>query len=276
MSKALLIAPHAPTRLVGLHLLDRRLRHADDQPPHHPQHQRRLGLAHPAAIFIQRDVQRLMQPAFNDPVAAFEMEPARRVAQLTPAADLVSGALVELRIDKALRQGQGMAPALLPIIGKAREHELHEPADEIGIMALGQNQQAGVVGQERQPPAPLLLRPADEGVTRFEVQGGGAPGGQPQPLALVGGDITDVFAHDTGVFEVVMLDDDLVKSLDFMGLDQPHGEVFQDVLLVGGGLAMADFVLLHAGERKQSQATCPAKSINPPCRSDLPAWKSAP
>src|ERR1035438_10070326 len=173
---------------------------------------------------------------------------------MTPAADLVSGAPVELWINKTLRQGQGMAPALLPIRREAREHELHEPADEIGIMAPGQNQQAGVVRQERQSPAPLLLRPADEDLTRLEMQGGGTPGGQPQPLALVGGDITDVFAHDTGVFEIVMLDDEPVKTLDFMGLDQPHREVFQDVLLVSGGLAMTNFVLLHAGDRKHPRS----------------------
>ena len=58
--------------------------------------------------------------------------------------------------------------------------------------------------------------------------------------------------------------------------DGPDGEMFEDVLLVRRGLAMTDFDLFHARQRKKSQAACPAKSINPPCLSDLSAWKSAP
>jgi len=82
MGEALLITPHAPARFFGLHLRDRRLRHADHQPPKHPQDQRRVGVAHPTAILIERHVQRVMQSALNDPITALEFDPARRVQSL--------------------------------------------------------------------------------------------------------------------------------------------------------------------------------------------------
>jgi hypothetical protein len=61
-----------------------------------------------------------------------------------------------------------------------------------------------------------------------------------------------------------------------VGLDRPHGEVFQDVLLISRGPAMAGFVLPQARQRKKSKEACPAKSINLPGLGDLPSWKSAP
>jgi len=85
-----------------------------------------------------------------------------------------------------------------------------------------------------------------------------------------------VFTHDERVFEIVMLHDELVEALDFVGLDEPHGEVFQDVLLVHSGLTITDLVLQHGRECKELKAGCPAKSINPPCLKDLTPWKCAP
>ena len=137
-------------------------------------------------------------------------------------------------------------------------------------MTGGQNQQPRVVGQERQADAALFLDPADEDVARLEVQGRRAPGGQSQPLALVCGDVADMFAHDAGVFEVVMRNDEGIEAFDFMRLDGPHGEVFQDVLFVRRGLPMPDRIFLHARERKESQTTCPVQSIIPPHRNDFP------
>ena len=51
-------------------------------------------------------------------------------------------------------------------------HELHETADKIRRMAIGHDQQTGIIGQQRSPAAALFLAPADEVVTIFEVKGG--------------------------------------------------------------------------------------------------------
>lgn len=50
-----------------------------------------LGMAHPAVIFAQGHIQGVMQCALNDPVAAFELEEARRIHRFQrEAADQVS------------------------------------------------------------------------------------------------------------------------------------------------------------------------------------------
>src|ERR1041384_1200119 len=77
MSELLLIAAYAPAGLLVLHLLNRRLSDAHDQTAKQTQNQCRIGVAHSAAILVQRNVQRMVQTALNDPVAALEFEPAQ-------------------------------------------------------------------------------------------------------------------------------------------------------------------------------------------------------
>jgi len=77
MREALLVAAHGPARLFGLRLCDGRLRYAYDQSPEQAQHQGRVGLAHTAAVLVQGNVQRMVQPAFDDPTAALEFEQPR-------------------------------------------------------------------------------------------------------------------------------------------------------------------------------------------------------
>ena len=82
MRKALLVAPHGPARLFGLRVRDGGLRYAHDQSAEQTQQQRGVGLAHAAAVLVERNVQRMMQPALDDPIAALELEPAPRVQLL--------------------------------------------------------------------------------------------------------------------------------------------------------------------------------------------------
>src|SRR6266542_3554906 len=53
MAETLLVTAHAPTCFWGLHLGNGRLGHTDHQAAKHPQDQRRIGVAHPAAVLIQ-------------------------------------------------------------------------------------------------------------------------------------------------------------------------------------------------------------------------------
>jgi len=82
MRELLLVAADTPAGLWCLGFGDGRLRHADHQSAKHPQDQRRIGIAHSAAIFIQGDVQRMMQSALDDPIAPFEFDPAQCVQLL--------------------------------------------------------------------------------------------------------------------------------------------------------------------------------------------------
>jgi len=55
------------------------LRETDRHPAEHAQGKGRLGVVDPAVIFPQRDVQRVMQAALDDPVAPLEFEKAARI-----------------------------------------------------------------------------------------------------------------------------------------------------------------------------------------------------
>jgi len=140
--------------------------------------------------------------------------PAGGASEMGPAADFVGGPLVELRIDKRLDHGHRVFPTLQPVGGEACEHQFHEAADQIRRMAVGQDQQARVVGDETAAAATLLGRPADELIPRFEMQRGRAPGGHGQPLALVEQSIAQLLAHQSRVVQVMMLHDQLVAPED--------------------------------------------------------------
>ena len=188
--------------------------------------------------------------------------PAGRVSQPLPAAGLVSGALIEMRVHEGFDQRQRMPPVCLPIFGEPREHEFHEAADEVGALSAGENQEAGVVDQQRQARAALLRGPADEGIARLEMPGRAAPGGQRQPPILIRDDVAQVFAHDLRVFQIVMFDDELVEAGGFLRRHQADLEVDEDVLFIVRGRTKAGGGRFHWPQRKKSPPGCPAKSFN--------------
>lgn len=127
-----------------------------------------------------------------------------------------------------------MSPALLPVGGEPLEHELHEAADEVGARALRQDQQAGIVGDQRPAAAALLGGPPDELVAVAQVQGRRTPGGQRQPPATIHHRLAQRLADEPGVVEVMMLDDELVAPRPLLGTThQDHPQVIQDMLLAG-------------------------------------------
>src|ERR1035441_3970173 len=103
-----------------------------------------------------------------------------------------------------------MAPGGLPILGKPPQHQLHEPTDQIGIMALGQHQQPGVVNDQSQALTSLIFGPADKLVSRFEMESGRAPSGQRHPLPSPNHYVTQVFADQLRTVQIMFGDDQLV------------------------------------------------------------------
>ena len=82
-------------------LIHSRVGQTDDDPADHPQHARRLGRAHPAEIFLQRHIQAVMEPAFNDPVAALEPEQPFGLQLLQGVArDQIDGLVTRLPVTK--------------------------------------------------------------------------------------------------------------------------------------------------------------------------------
>jgi hypothetical protein len=178
-------------------------------------------------------------------------------------------------IDEGFGQRHRMTPVFLPVVGKAREHQLHEATDEIGLVRLGQDQQAGVVDQQRQARAALLLGPADELVARLEMQGGRVPSGQRQPLIPISGDIAHVLAHELGVLQIVMFGDELIEAGHFRWRHGADVELDENLLFIGRGLAKAERFLFHGRQPKKTRPACPAKSFNQLLFKYLPPSKIA-
>ena len=189
--------------------------------------------------------------------------PAARVSQLAPAADLVGGAAIELGIHKALDQRHRMAPGALPIRTQATQHEPHEPADQVGIMAVGQHTQTRVVDHQRQPLAPQLLGPTNKPITRFEVEGGGAPSGHGQPSAFPNDGVAQLLAHQLRAVQVMVIEENLIAFLDVPGLHQQlDGHPQQNSLFIRRGPAKRRFALLHLQRIKNFFPDVPQKVLN--------------
>ena len=151
--------------------------------------------------------------------------PAGRLSQSAPAAGLVSGALIDVRIDKRFGQRHRMPPTLFPVLREARQHQLHKPADQIGAPAQRQNQQPRIIDHQRQARAPLLLNPADEAVASSDVQRRGTPSGQRHPLAPIFGHVTKMFAHQLGAFQIMMFGDESVAFFDSISRHKPYDQM---------------------------------------------------
>ena len=132
--------------------------------------------------------------------------PAAGEPQLAPATDFVGGAAILLRVHKALGQCHRMTPGAFPIRTQTRQHQLHEPTDQVGIMALGQNIQTRIVDHQGQPLTPLLLGPTNKLIPRLEVKGGGAPRGHRKPLAFPSDGVTKLLTHQLRAVQVMVLD----------------------------------------------------------------------
>jgi hypothetical protein len=184
-------------------------------------------------------------------------------AQLAPPADLVGRAREELRIDKAFHHHDRMAPALPPILAQAPKHQLHEPADQVRIVALRQEEQPGVVGQQSQPLAPLLLLPADKAVARAQMQRRRRPQRQSQPLVLEHGHVAQLLADGRCGVQVVVLDQQRVKARLFFRSHEAHGEVIENMLFVRGRTPIPRSVFSHASFLSGGAQQCPALNSIP-------------
>ena len=93
-------------------LLQPDLRETDHPAAKQAQGKSRLGVADPAVIFAQSDVQSAMQAALDDPIATFELEKVCRIQLLeSEAADEIndSGGFLTLAPDPSAEPGDGLS-----------------------------------------------------------------------------------------------------------------------------------------------------------------------
>ena len=88
-------------------------------------------------------------------------------------------------------------------------------AAQVDDRRLGQEQEAGVVGDQTQAPPPLLVGPTDPVLALFEVARWRAKEQQSQPLAFgVGGDVVKPFAHGFDRAQVMVLVEQAIQLLE--------------------------------------------------------------
>lgn len=117
-------------------------------------------------------------------------------------------------------------------------------------MAAVEEEEAGVVGDQGE--AAFLLRggPADPRFAGLEVEGGGAPGQQGEPLALVFGHVAELFADEGSASQVVLGDEQLVEALAFRGGEEADADPIEQALVVVGRNRSVG--ASHAGKGKRS------------------------
>src|SRR5439155_24233936 len=105
--------------------------------------------------------------------------------------------------------------------------------------------------------------PTDKVIAGLEVQRGGTPSGQRQPLATVLGYITKVFTHQMGALQIMVLGDELIELLNLIGGCQPHDQMVENLLLIGRLLAKDGcFFLFHAGSIKKRGRVVPQNMLS--------------
>ena len=106
-------------------------------------------------------------------------------------------------------------------------------------------EQPGIVGQQRQPGAPLLVAPADIVLAPAQMQRGRGPERQPQPLPSKGGDIAHLLADGGGRVQVVVCDQERVEALLLLGGDEAHLQFGEHLLFLGSGTSKTRLGLVH-------------------------------
>ena len=127
-----------------------------------------------------------------------------------------------------------MTPPYLPVRREPFQHQLHKPADQVGVVAVGQDQQPRIIRQQRPSPTEVFGRPADERVPIFEVKSNGTPRAHRQPLAAVHNSLAQVLPHQADGVQLMMLCDGRVATGHLLRTgQQPEVAMLQNVLFLG-------------------------------------------
>jgi hypothetical protein len=119
-----------------------------------------------------------------------------------------------------------------PILGQLLARPSQNARRQVGqLAAIHQNQEPTVLRQKAAALALLRMGPANPLFPGFEVQRGGRPPNQGQPLAAMFGHVTELVPGQVGVFEVMQFTDQGLGAGNFFRAEQAHGQFIQHLLL---------------------------------------------
>lgn len=162
------------------------------------------------------------------------------LAQLGPAAGGVKGAGEMGGIDEGLDHEDRMAVAGQPVGRESGQHQPQGFGGEVGEGFIGQQEIAGVIDDQRQPPAALFLGPAEPLVAGAQAACGGTEDQHAEPVAVgIGEGIVEALADGFETAQIVMLIQQRGAAGQFVGLQQTDLDAIEQVLLCGRGEAGA-------------------------------------
>ena len=172
--------------------------------------------------------------------------PRRQVVMLIDV--LLSSRLTLYRIAEGLGNEDLASMRSQPVIGQPAGHRGQEHRGEVREgPGLGEDQEPGIVGNELEALELLGLSPAAPAVTRLALEGAVLPGGQAEPLAAEGGDVSEAAPGQPAKAEIVVLvhqrvpEGALIRSCQ-AALDLGQAEAFR--------LRPVDRVGVHAGANR--------------------------
>ncbi len=111
------------------------------------------------------------------------------IADILPVARPVEGTDKAPGVDKGFQQQQRKAKARDPVGLNSALAQRQYLQGEVGVMMLGKNQEARLVGDQVQPIVLMAQVPAETAIARTAPQGRGRKAQQCRPLRIAGGDI---------------------------------------------------------------------------------------
>lgn len=156
-----------------------------------------------------------------------------------PIGGSITGATKSICVYEALHQTDRMAILNLPIRRQAATPPRQQMAGQVLDLYPGQDEKAGLTAEQRQPSLTPLAIPADELIPRGALPSSSAKhaSSQHSPI-LIPNQILEVFSNRAGIGQVMMLMQQLAKSLPapYILTDFLDSQRLQLAQLLGDGL----------------------------------------
>jgi len=153
------------------------------------------------------------------------------------AAGLVAGSTEAGLVDEALDQEDRLAVMEEPVLAKALEDEGKDARGQVGkLVAVGEDQEAGVVHDHAEATGALAGGPADPLVACLDVEGGTGEEEDGDGLAVELGDVAQGRSGNLGLVEVVVVLQAPVELGPLIRPDQTHLHALEQIGLRRGVL----------------------------------------
>lgn len=142
-----------------------------------------------------------------------EFSPTLGLADMDPVGSFVAGSLETVALDEGLEEDGSKSEAFSPIVLDAACGQSEEMGGEVFGSDPGEDEETGVVDDEGEARHPLIVGPADEGISGSDLPGGGAEAQAGDGGGAREGEVADLGPGKGLVAEVVVALDEVVPEM---------------------------------------------------------------